>query len=111
MKEPYGEGGASHTGPESCAGTREGAGEALTGARAGWVLSHEIPETLRGADAVHGSGRPRRQHRQRQRLTDPARSETPCTLGNSTRRNWETPRSTAEGAAVRAVNPQGARRR
>ena len=111
MKEPYGEGRASHTGPESCAGPREGAGEALTGARAGWVLSHEIPGILRGADAVHGSGRQHRQYRQRQRLTDPARSKTPCTLGSSTRRNWETPCSTAVGAAVRAVNPQGVRRR
>ena len=38
MKEPYVEGVATHDGPESCAGTREGAGEALTGARAGWVI-------------------------------------------------------------------------
>src|SRR5260221_8857867 len=41
---------ASHAGPESCVGVREGAGEALTacgersrtGVRAGWVLSPEI---------------------------------------------------------------------
>jgi hypothetical protein len=30
MKEPYGEGPASHTGPESCAGARKDTGEALT---------------------------------------------------------------------------------
>jgi RNA-directed DNA polymerase len=35
MKELYVEGLASHDGPESCAGVREGAGEALTGVRAG----------------------------------------------------------------------------
>ena len=31
MKESYGEGLASHTGPESCVGRRKAAGEALTG--------------------------------------------------------------------------------
>ena len=35
------EGVASHIGPESCAGSREGAGEALTGERAGQPLSRE----------------------------------------------------------------------
>ncbi len=34
MKESYVEGLASHDGPESCAGIREDAGEALTGVRA-----------------------------------------------------------------------------
>jgi hypothetical protein len=42
MKESYGEGLAIHTDPESCAGVREGSGEALTGARAGRVLSREM---------------------------------------------------------------------
>ncbi len=42
MKEPYGEGLATHTDPESCVGAREGEGEALTGVHAGWVLSREI---------------------------------------------------------------------
>ncbi len=41
MKEPYIEGPATHDGPESCAGTREGVGEALTGEDAGRVLSRE----------------------------------------------------------------------
>ena len=41
MREPYGEGLATHTDPESCVGGREGVGEALTGAHAGWVLSRE----------------------------------------------------------------------
>jgi hypothetical protein len=35
------EGVANHTVPESCAETREGFGEALTGVRIGWVLSRE----------------------------------------------------------------------
>ena len=41
MRVPYGEDLAGHTGPESCVGTREGDGEALTGVRAGWALSPE----------------------------------------------------------------------
>jgi len=45
MKEPYGEGLASHTGPESCAGVREGAGEALTGVHTGQPLSCEINQS------------------------------------------------------------------
>ena len=41
MKEPYAEGLATRGGPESCAGPREGSGEALTGAQVGRVLSRE----------------------------------------------------------------------
>ena len=51
MKESYGEGLATHTDPESCGATCEGGVEALTGARAGWVLSRETT-FLRDADAV-----------------------------------------------------------
>src|SRR5712691_2576524 len=47
MKESYGKGVATHTGPESCAVAREGGGEALTGERAGQVLSREIHEPSR----------------------------------------------------------------
>jgi hypothetical protein len=38
MEELYAEGLASHGGPESCAGVREGAGEALTGVHAGEAI-------------------------------------------------------------------------
>jgi len=51
MQESYGEGLATRTGPESCAAVRE----ALTGVRAGRVLSRE--SLLRSADAVRRSGR------------------------------------------------------
>lgn len=51
MREPYGEGLASHTDPESCGHDREVVVEALTGARVGRVLSREI-HVVRGADAV-----------------------------------------------------------
>ena len=38
MKEPYDEGVAIHIDPESCAGAREGVGEALTGERIGQAI-------------------------------------------------------------------------
>ena len=44
MRESYDEGIASHVGPGSCAGAREGSGEALTGVRVGRVLSREMVE-------------------------------------------------------------------
>ena len=53
MKVSYGEGVAIHTGPESCIGVRKGAGEALTGVRAGQLLSREI-ETPRGSGGYSG---------------------------------------------------------
>lgn len=49
MKEPYSEGIANHTGPESCVGIPGGGGEALTGVRVGWVFNREILR-IRGAD-------------------------------------------------------------
>jgi len=46
MKESYSEGVADHTGPESCAGDREVAGETWTGVHAGRVLSPEKAQSL-----------------------------------------------------------------
>jgi len=45
MKEPYRQDLASQPDPESCAGDRKVAGEALTGAHAGQPLSSEITES------------------------------------------------------------------
>ena len=50
MRVRYVEGLAIHSGPESCAGAREGASEALTGVRTGQPLSRE--RSLLGADIV-----------------------------------------------------------
>jgi hypothetical protein len=47
MKEPYGEGLASHTGSESCAHSRKAGREALTGAHAGGVLSRDMLKKIR----------------------------------------------------------------
>jgi hypothetical protein len=41
VQVPYDEGIANHVGPESCAGAREGLGEALTGGSIGQPLSRE----------------------------------------------------------------------
>ena len=91
MKKSYGEGLATHAGPESCGGARESTAEALTGVRAGQVFSRER-DFLRGADAVRRSGRHDPLHRYREMRRDPARSETLCTYGNASRENREIPR-------------------
>ena len=90
MKKSYGEGLATHTGPESCGAAREGGVEALTGVRAGRVFSREST-FLRDADVVRRSGRPHPVHRYREVQRSPARSETPCTLGNTSHENREIP--------------------
>ena len=86
MKVSYDEGLASHIGPESCGGVREGVVEALTGERAGWVLSSEIL-IVREADALMSCGRLHRAKRQRELRTVPAESKTPGTR-RSTSRGW-----------------------
>ena len=106
MREPYGEGLASHADPESCATDTkgrqrpEGRGEALTGARAGQVLSREITSLgrrrcLRKRKAISGATLC-------EPLRSPARSETLCMCGNTSRENREVLRSaTADGAGAR----------
>ena len=90
MKEPYIEGVATHDGPESCAGFREGVGEALTGERTGWDIEPRN-HIDRGADAVHAGGKPHRLARHRKLQIDPARSKTLRMCGTSMRENREIP--------------------
>ena len=90
MKESYGEGAASHTGPESCVAVREGDREALTGEQAGRALSRERT-SLRDADAVEEGGRPHPARRYRETRWSPARSETPSMPGHTSRENRESP--------------------
>ena len=99
MQESYGEGLATHTGPESCAGVREDAGEALTGVRPGWALSREIADMVRGADALAGSGRLHPAHRYCERRRSLARPKTPSMGGNTLRGNRE----------VLCLSPEGGR--
>ena len=110
MKESYGEGVATHTGPESCGVARKGGGEALTGERAGRVLSRERT-SLRGADAVgEAEGHIRR-------VDIARRGGTP--RGQRPRARTETPRArtgrslcspAADGAAGRIGKSKDARR-
>jgi hypothetical protein len=110
MKESYGEGLATHTGPESCGAVHKDGVEALIGARTGWVFSRER-ELLRGADAVEECGRPHPGHRQRKMLWNPARSKTPRMHGNTLRENRESlGLSAADGAAERIGKSKDTRR-
>jgi len=84
------EGVASHGGPESCAGVREGVGEALTGGRAGWAIEPRN-QLFVGADVVVVGGRQHRRQRYRELLVDPARSKNLCMHGVSMRENREIP--------------------
>ena len=90
MKESYECEVATHIGPESCGAVRESSVEALTGERAGRVFSR-VRHLLRDADAVRRSGRRHPVHRYREVQGSPARSETPCTYGGTSRGNREVP--------------------
>jgi hypothetical protein len=111
MRVSHGEGVATHTDPESCAKVREDRSEALTGERAGRVLSREIRLSLRGADAVQAGGRPHSMRRQCETRRDPARSKTPSTPRSIPHGNREIPRlSEAEGASDRIGKSKDTRR-
>jgi hypothetical protein len=88
MKELYGEGLATHADPESCVGSRKGAGEALTGAHAGRAIElreHQVP----GADVVTACGRQHGPAQERECGSDPAQSKNPGMRGVSMRENRE----------------------
>ena len=120
MKESYAEDLANSSGPESCTGNREGAGEALTGVRVGWVLSREITPRCESIGTDWGAEvlRPhRRQHcvrRYGEEHVGPARSETSCMRGNILHGNREIPPTAAAAreslGAARIVKPVGVRR-
>jgi hypothetical protein len=77
MKEPYGEGVASHTGPESCVVSREAEREVLTGAHAGRVSSREMTGN-QDADLVYSWGRQHQWARYREHPLD-LRGQRPLT--------------------------------
>jgi hypothetical protein len=90
MRELYIEGVAIHGDPESCVGVREGVGEALTGAHAGWAIEPRN-NGFWGADAVEMCGRQHRWRRYREPSVDPAWSKNLCMRGISMRENREIP--------------------
>src|SRR5215469_2224323 len=111
MKESHVKGPATHDGRESCGASRKGSVEALTEVRAGRVFSHERM-FLRDADAVRRSGRQYRTHRYREMRSGPARSETPCTYGNTSHENREVLCSPVpDGGAGRVGKSKDTRRR
>ena len=90
MKEPYGEGPASHTGPESCARDGNGTGEALTGVHAGQPLSSEITTSACRPCPDRGKATRARPH-PREASSDAAESETLRMRGSSMHENREIP--------------------
>ena len=115
MQESYGEGVASHTGPESCGAARKGRGEAVTGGRAGRAIEPRkhgpvFGRALQGADAVGTSGRHQGSHREREMRHAPARSETHGMSGHLSHGNREVPRSSAPVQADRIAKSKDVRR-
>jgi hypothetical protein len=107
MKEPYGEGQASHTGSESSVRSCKAKGEALTGAQAGGVFSREMLLNQR-ADAVHDGGR--QVGAKSRAFIGLCEVRDPRMQGNSTRENREalpTPRHEAvDGPAGEGDEPE-----
>jgi RNA-directed DNA polymerase len=111
MKESYTEGLATHSGPKSCDVSCEGNVEALTGEGAGRVFSRERSK-VRDADAVRIAEGSTAAHRHREMRLGPARSQTPCTYGNTSHENREVLGSpAADGAVGRVGKSKDARRR
>jgi hypothetical protein len=81
MRELYIEGVAIHDDPESCVGVREGVGEALTGARAGWAIEPRN-QGDRGADVVNYIGRQHCRQRYRELPVGPGAVEEPVHVRN-----------------------------
>lgn len=109
MKVSYVKGLANHNGPESCGGARKSDGEALTGVRAGRVLSREM-ELVRDADPVRRRGRPQPTYRIGEVRRYPARSETPGMHGNNSRENRELLRPPKPARLGRIEKSKDARR-
>ena len=107
MKESYNEDVANHIGPESCVVSSNGHGEALTGVRAGRVLSFENGANISGADVLPEYGRQYRAIRSGKDRSDPAESQTPGMHGNTYRGNREALSPALQEDKVRMENPIG----
>ncbi len=88
---------------------RDTLGEALTGVRAGWVLSREI-NSVRDADPLMTWGRPQSLCRSGKAWRYPARSETPGMHGNNLRENREILRPPKPARLGRIEKSKDARR-
>jgi hypothetical protein len=118
MKVSYGEGVASHTGPESCGCIRKSVLEALTGEVQAGSLSPVIATSRVPTPWSSAEGNTRRTATSEVRPGS-AGSQTPCMHGSTsqerlTRLSYgsrEIPCLTLPQGRARAVNPYGARRR
>ena len=93
MQEPYRKGVAHHPDPESCAGGRKGAGEALTGAHAGRAIelrNHQlgVPTSSRSRE-----GHTNASDKGRELSFDTPESKTYGMCENSLHGNRETPQT------------------
>jgi hypothetical protein len=102
MEELYIEGVATHDDPDHALALVRVTAKRWTGARAGRAIEPRN-HSVRGADVVYEIGRPHRQQRYRELLTDPARSENHCMHGTSMRENREVSRSPVRLIAGRAA--------
>jgi hypothetical protein len=110
MEESYGEGPATHTGPESCADVREGNGEVLTGVRAGRAWSSENA-TSRAPTHLGVCGRQYLGRRSRLTVWGPAEPKNLSMHGNTSRENREVFCSPAvDGVVGRIGKSKDARR-
>ena len=109
MKVSYVKGLANRDGPESCVAARKSVGEALTGVRAGLVLSREM-NLVRDADPVRRRGRPQLSCRIGEAWRYPARSETPGMHGSNLRENRESLRLPKPVCLGRIVKSKDVRR-
>ena len=89
MKESHSEDQASHAGPESCEGVREGALEALTGEPAGRAIEPRNQVILREADLLMVRGRQHRARRHGKACPAPARSKNQGMWGSFSRGSRE----------------------
>jgi RNA-directed DNA polymerase len=101
MRESYGEGLASHTGPESCARRRKAAGKALTGVHADQPLSSEI--TPSGTPTKYAERKATSGTALCKSCSSPAESKTLSMRGNSLHGNREIQSApTADGVMGRS---------
>lgn len=98
-----------HDGPESWGGGREAVAQALTGERAGWVLSRE-KFLISGADPVEDWGRQQQRRRFGEATVRSARSKAPRMYACTMCENREIPPSSGYARPERVVKPKGARR-
>jgi hypothetical protein len=112
MKEPHDESLANYIDPESCVNTRKGAGETLTGAHAGRILSREIHNNKPGAPTLLKKPEGNTGRIAIARYAQAPRGLRPRTCVETFRRDLGCPvfDSREDGTAVRIVNPLGVRR-